>query len=447
MTYKHFRKIQRYILIVLVCFIFTKNIQLIFKTRNIVEQDQKMPFFFIFLAKNAKNEIKPKSNLLFGHFLPSSVGIEPNIDKYIRDEQTESLSSRADTIDRLIFNLKELINKSIYLLSRVGVSVKTRYLLWQKRLNLQRQLSLESLEKVVGPRGLPLVEGMLFGELSGISQETYHSFKVIGILHILSASSANFTIFLQFFLFFLKPLVVRLNKTRLFCLNFSIIFLYFSLVGPSASTLRAFLTLSLAFYASFILKRGHLSVFNLYMVATLMLSINPFYLSSLSFQFSFLASFGIIFLYNCLEKEPFIKKNGLLKNILLSICAQFFLLPIMISRFGELNYLAIPANIVVLPLVELLTILFLASFICLFVSSVLPIGFFEQLISFLITKVINILFYVIDLLEKSPWKSIVFKSDKDLYTIIFCFISAAAIIAISILKSQKYSKNQYRTFR
>lgn len=447
MTYKHFRKIQLYTLILLACFILTKNFKIILKTRSIFEPAQKIPFFLIFSAKNAKNETKPKSTSFFAFTLPSSELISSIQGNYIRDRQSQSLSSQLSLIDRVIFSVKKLIDTSIQILRAILVSVKSRYLLGQNWLNLQRELSLKRLERVVGARGLPLVEGMLFGDLSGVSQATYHSFKVIGILHILSASSANFTIFLHFFLFFLKPLSIYLTKKGQFYLHFAIIFLYFSLVGSSASTLRAFLTLSLAFYAVFILKRAYLSLFNLYLAAIYMLIINPFYLDSLSFQFSFLASFGIIFLYTYLEKEPFIKKNSLFKNIFLTCCAQFFLLPIMVSRFKEVNYLAIPANIVILPLVEILTILFLASFICLFVSQVLSIAFFESFISFLIAKAINILFFLIDLLEKSPWKSFVFKENKDLYTNIFIFINLLVIVGVFVLKKQKYSKNQYRTFK
>lgn len=431
----------------LACFILTKNFKIILKTRSNIETDQKIPFLLIFSQKISKNETKPKSNSLFAHFLPSNELILPIRVNYIRDKQTKSLSSQVCLIDRVIFNVKKLINTSIQIFRRTLLSVKSRYLLGQNQLNLQRELSLKRLERVVGARGLPLVQGMLFGDLSGINQETYHSFKVIGILHILSASSANFTIFLHFFLFLLRPLTVYLGKKSQFYLHFSLIFLYFSLVGSSASTLRAFLTLSLAFYAVFILKRAHISLFNLYLSAFLMLTINPFYLDSLSFQFSFLASFGIIFLYSYLEKEPFIKKNSLLKSVLLTCCAQFFLLPIMVSRFKEVNYLAIPANIVVLPLVEILTIMFLASFICLFVSDILPITFFESFISFLIAKVINILFFVIDILEKSSWKSFVFNKNKDLYTLIFIVINLLAIVGVFVLKKQKYSKNRYRMFK
>ena len=424
-----------------------KNFTIIFKTRNIIELDQKSPFFLIFVAKSAKNEIKPNETSVLKRFSPGNESIPLTINKYIRDKQTKSVSDQVGLIDKAIFSIKRTMSQSMQTFSKVAVSVKTRYLLGQKYLNSKRQFYLESLERVVGSRGLPLVEGMLFGDLSSISQETYHSFKVIGILHILSASSANFTIFLQFFLLFLKPISIHLSKKGLFCLHFSLVLLYFSLVGSSASTLRAFLTLTFAFYAVFVLKRAYSSLFNLYLAAVCMLTINPFYSESLSFQFSFLASFGIIFLYNYLEKEPFINKNVLLKSMLLTCCAQFFLLPIMIYKFAEINYLSIPANILVLPLVELLTILFLASFICLFVSNIISITFIEHFISFLITKVVDILFLFIILLEKSPWKSFIFKTNKELYTAVFILINLLTVVSIFVLKNRKYSKNQYRIFK
>jgi len=430
MTYKHLRKIQVYILISLSIFIFTNNIQLIFKTRNIIKPDLfKLPKP-VFLKKINKTELNTNSSSILTTFKPSTGVKEDNDNKYIRAKHKQSLSRLAKQIDRLFFEIKRLINTSIYLFKKAFVSVKYRYLLGRNHLEQQRQFYLESLEGLIGPRGLPLAKGVLFGDLSSVDQGTYHSFKVIGILHILSASSANFTIFLSFFLLFLKPFLKYLSKKQSFCLYFALIFIYFSLVGAAASTLRAFLSLTLAFYASFMLKRSFLPLFNLCVVAIFML-----------------ASFGIIFLYNFLEKEPSINKNYLLKNISLTFSAQFFLIPILIAKFGELNYLSILANILVLPLVEILTILFLASFICLFMSSIIELAFFEQFVSFSISKLLDILFFLINILEKSPWKSIIFRENKERYIIVFILINFFAILFVNFLKSKRYSKKQYRVFK
>jgi competence protein ComEC len=401
----------------------------------------------VFLTKSSKNETNANKEPLLAEVRPSDTPFEPKNDQYIKDKHKESLSRVMVAIDSASFLSKRLINSIIDLSYQEFISVKYRYLLGQKSLEHWRQHSLEELEGLVGARGLPLVKGMLFGDLSGIDQEMYHSFKVIGILHILSASSANFTIFLHFCLFFLKPVLRYLTRTQHFWLYFLVIFIYFSLVGPAASTIRAFLTLSLAFLATFILKRAFLPVFNLYLAGILMLIINPFFVGTLGFQFSFLASFGILFLYNFFEKEPSIKKNYFLKSILLTFCAQFFLMPIFIFNFAELNYLAILANFLILPLVEILTVLFLASYIILFLSNIFPLAFFEQLLSFSILKTLDILFFLINFLEKIPWKNLIFNENKDSFTIVFLLINILSIIWVFYLKNKRYSKNKYRVFK
>ena len=450
MTYKNIRKIQVYILILISYFIFIDNFQLIFKTRNILETDHKNLSNVVFVLNIPQNEQKTKQvPLLPISFSSSEQNWQQNNqkDQYIKDKHTISFSRFKELIDKLNFWLKRLINGFFNLLEKLYVSVKYRFLQSQKSLALKRQFYLKRLEGLIGTRGLPLVKGLLFGDLSSINQETYHSFKVIGILHILSASSANFTIFLQFCLFFGKPITPYLTKSQQFWLRFLIILLYFSLVGSAASTFRAFVTLSLGFFAFFSLNRTFLPLFNLYLAAIFMLIINPMYLETLSFQFSFLASFAILFLYNFLEKEPFISHNYLLKNILLTFCVQFFLAPILIANFGELNYLAILANLVILPLVEVLTTLFLVSFIVLFLTDIFPLTFLESLLSYLISKLLDILFFLINLLEKIPYKSLIFNKNKDLFTAIFSLIILFSVIYVKHLKNKRYSKDQYRIFK
>lgn len=447
MTYSNFRKIQIYILISIALFIFNKNFHLIFKTRNINELAQKKPQDLFLLVKKAENEANTKPTAKFACLKPSSGGLDAHLGQYIKDKQSKSFSNQSLVTDKGILWLKSLIDRSICFFEYILDSVKDRYLSSQNSLSKMRDLFLERLEGLIGPRGRPLAEGLLFGDISGIDREIYHSFRVIGILHILSASSANFTLILQFVLFWLSPLRTYLSKKQNFYLHFILIFTYFTLVGPATSTTRAFLTLSATFYATFVLQRTNSSLFNLFLVGFFMLFINPFYLNSLGFQLSFLASFGIIFLYNYLEKEPIISQNYFLKSILLTFCAQFFLSPILIFNFAELNYLAILANFLVLPLVELLTLSFLASFISLFFFEAFDLLVFERLLSFLIIKTTDILFIIIDILEKIPWKSFVFIDNKELYIILFVLINLLTIVWISHLKAQKYSKDKYRIFK
>lgn len=447
MTYKQIKKIQIYILILLIILILFNNFQLIFKTRNITETGQNFLSSVFFIEKLSKNETNTKKTFQKGLFKPS-LSLEYTLEvKYIKEKLIKSLSGQSILIDKRKFLAKGLIDSYFNLINKILVSVKDRYLLGQSMIESKREYFLESLEGMVGARSAPLAKGLLFGDVSGISQDTYHSFKVIGILHILSASSANFTIFLHFALLFFRPFLPFLSKRQLFFLYFSLIGLYFCLVGAAPSTTRAFLTLSFGFFASFVLLRSNLSLNHLYLVGIFISFINPFYLQTLGFQFSFLASFGILFLYDYLEKEPFIAKNYLYKSLLLTFCAQFFLLPIMVFNFAEFNYLAFLANLLILPLVELLTIMFLASFMALFFNEVFNLEFLQLFISILISKTIDILFLLIEYLEKIPWKNFIFIENKNQYTKLFFLINLVGILAINFLKKQKYSKKQYRIFK
>lgn len=428
----------------LISIIFFNNFQLIFKTRNITELDHNFLNRVLLIKKKAKNEINTKEPFQKRLFEPSFDLNSLVEEQYIKAKQKKSSSSQVAIIDSSLNWLKRLIEGYLIITNDIIASVKDRYLVGQVVLKSKRTYFLESLERAVGARSAPLAKGLLFGDISGVSQEVYHSFKVIGILHILSASSANFTIFLHFGLLFWRPCLPYLTKRQQFYLYFGLVSLYFCLVGPAPSTTRAFLTLTFGFFARFVLLRANLSLHHLYFAGIFISYINPLYLQALGFQFSFLASFGILFLYDFLEKEPWIAKNYLHRSLLLTFCAQFFLLPVMVFNFGEINYAAFLANLVVLPLVELLTIMFLASFISLFLNTFFDLSFLQRLLSLLISKLIDILFILIENLEKIPWKSLVIEDNKSLYVIIFILINATGIFLVSHLKKQRYNRNKYR---
>lgn len=405
------------------------------------------PFSYVFVEFMVKNEDKTKESA----YLPKREliwqGIKVFRAEYIKDKQTKSLSSQVSTTDSLVFWSKSLMNSLLSLFYLMWSSVKTRVLTCLQWPSRWRDVFLERLEEHLDARGVSLAQGMLFGDLSGMPQELYQSFKVIGILHILSASSQNFSTFLGFFRTLTKPLWSYLSNLQYFLLSFAIILLYFSLVGDSASTTRAFLSLTLQFASIHLFRRANSSLATLGLVATFMLLINPFYLQTLGFQFSFLASFGILFVYQFLEKDLSILPNPLFKALALTACAQFFLCPIFVFRFQELNYLSLFSNLLVLPLAETLTLLFLCLFIALFLLDNSMSQTLITLISLLISQVIDILFLVIEFFEKLPISPWTFPNNKELWTAFFVLLNLAVVIAIQVYKTKKYSKNKYRIFR
>lgn len=447
MTYKKFNKIQIYTLIQITILIFFSNYQLIYNTRNILETDQNFLPRLIFVEKNPKTESNPNIDTQKRLFVSSDHANEAQYGEYIKDKQNISSSNWKVKVDKARAVKKRLINSLYKLFYNLWLSVKDRYLLGQNILRQSRDSFLEDLEELHGSRSVPLAKGLLFGDVSGISQDVYHSFKVIGILHILSASSANFSIFLHFGLLFFLPVLPVLSKKFHFSLYSCLIFIYFTLVGPAASTTRAFITLNLGYYINLVLKRSFLSIYNLYLAGIIILYINPIYLTTLGFQFSFLASFGILFLYDKLQEEPWIAKNSIVKNLILTFCAQFFLLPVMLYSFGELNYLSFFANIFILPLVELLTLTFLASFVIVSAKNVTGFTFLDPFVSQLSTITMEILYKLIDVMEKIPWKTWTIANNKDRYVILILAINIVIAVLVVRDNRKRYKKNQYRIFK
>ena len=451
MTYKQIRKIKVYILIIIIIFILLNNFQLILNTRNIFQNTLENRKIALFLQKNTKKEEKPNIKLVPQEFLAEKEQFFKNILKYKEKNRTISTSRVLSLFDKFFFIVKRLINHCFVLLKICLVSVKSWYFDFENCVFTFRKAFLWLLEEAIFPRGRPLAKGMLLGDTSSISQELYHSFKVIGILHLLSASSSNLNLFLSFFKpFFLIFSHFFLRKTMFF-FYLSVIFIYFSLVGEAASMLRAVFLLFLAYLAKYYLKRAFLPTYLLLMVGILMLLINPFYLSSLGFQLSFLACFGIYYLFPKLKKTKNTVLNFLLNNLLITISAQFFLLIVFVTTFEELNYIGIIANLFISPLVDLLTTGFLCLVILSFGVNIFgnfsALIFFKSFLSYLLSKIVDIFEKILYLINKIPYKTIIIYDNKSLFIAIILLINFLTIFSLEVLKKKSLKKEKYRILK
>lgn len=83
-------------------------------------------------------------------------------------------------------------------------------------------------------------------------------------------------------------------------------------------------------------------------VAALFLLINPFWISDLSFQLSFLATFGVVVIApkigKYLKGMPFILRE----SFSTTVGAQLMVLPVISQNFHQLSLVSIPANLLTL---------------------------------------------------------------------------------------------------
>ena len=444
MTYKRINKIKRTFLILFTIFILLHNFKFIFYTRNwpfFSISTHKQANFFLNnyktkrIAKIAILNIKNYYKTTYFSCLLSQVG------DYYKNIQTRSFSKSNAYLLKILNSLKRLLKATKGLFDLTYISLKYRFFRVKNQLLIMREKLVWLLEGSFSTREATLGKAFVFAELSGAPETLYHSFKVIGILHLIAASSAN----IHLILFFLKPLLALLEVWKgqkllslassiIIAIYFCLINGHFNLVDSSPSILRASLSCVLAVFANSYFNLSVKRLNLLILVGILCLFINPFYLQALGFQLSFLATFIILFYW------PYIRKKIAKSNLMLSMTVQFFLWPLLIFYFSNVNLIAIPANVLLSPLVESLTFVYF-----IFISSkILDFHFLADFCSNLIYFVCNIFFKFLDFLEKMPAKSIDIHQNKSLVIAVLILIQVCITYLILREKKLYFKKNKYR---
>jgi competence protein ComEC len=193
-----------------------------------------------------------------------------------------------------------------------------------------------------------LLSGILLGERVGLPQDLVETFIVTGTVHILAVSGL-ITAFVAgiLFLFFRAIQVSRKGAAALTLLGI----LFFVLVtGAHPPVCRAGLFSGLALLA-LLLERRVLGGTLLLTTASLLILINPFVLTDLSFQISFLATAGLMVMGPwLLEKLSFLWKPAALVAAA-TLAAQLSVWALILGDFNLLAVYSVPANLVVVPLV------------------------------------------------------------------------------------------------
>jgi hypothetical protein len=115
---------------------------------------------------------------------------------------------------------------------------------------------------------------------------------------------------------------------------------------------------------------------------------------------------------------------------------------LLIFYFSNVNLIAIPANILLSPLVESLTFIYF-----IFISSkMLNFTFLANICSDLIYFICNIFFKILGFLETMPAKSIDLYQNKNLITSSLIIIQIFVVYLILREKKLYSKKNKYRVF-
>jgi len=217
------------------------------------------------------------------------------------------------------------------------------------RRDFRRALA-EKIDRLFEPGTAGLLKGLYFGNKNHIPKETVLSFTRAGVLHILAASGSHLAT-LAFLPLTLLGLA-RLDRRGAFLVTAAFLALYLYVTDLPVSLQRAFIMFALGgLHLLLDHRRNPLNV--LYHAAAAVLLIQPWELYSLGFQLTFGATAGILLFYgNCrdsLSSLPPVLRNPLA----LTVSAQALVFPVLALRLGEVNIVSLAANLVVVPLVQL----------------------------------------------------------------------------------------------
>lgn len=197
-----------------------------------------------------------------------------------------------------------------------------------------------------------LILGVLIGEQDTIPEQIYTDFQRAGVVHILVVSGMHVLILVQM----LKRLTQQLPRLGQLVVIITVLVGFCALTGFSATVIRATVMGSIPLLGTFI-GRPHRIHLTLAWAAALVTVVNPYILvHDVGFQLSFLATLGLVYV------TPYVKRLttwlpetfSLRETVTTTIAATTTTAPWIAHIFGTWSNVALLANIIVIPISNLM---------------------------------------------------------------------------------------------
>ena len=202
---------------------------------------------------------------------------------------------------------------------------------------------------LLSPKG-ELISSMVLGRKAvDLPYPIQEQFLQAGLAHILAASGFHVSLLLGLVL----GITQRFKVSLRFFIGVGILFLYVGLTGLQPSILRASL-MGIAGLLGLLTERKVNATRSLLVIATILLLINPLWIIDLGFQFSFLATLGLIVTLPPLLKQLDFLPPTIASLIAVPIAVFPWVFPLQLFYLGTVATYSIILNILVTPLAVIL---------------------------------------------------------------------------------------------
>ena len=213
-----------------------------------------------------------------------------------------------------------------------------------------KRRAVSAMREALPPVSAALLAGLLLGERTDLPPDVDAAFRRAGVYHVLAVSGFNVALVATTVW---AVLALARAPRRVAALSALVVVLGFAaVVGTQPSVLRATLMAALVLLA-LLLERESAVLNSLALAGLVILALRPADLHDPGFQLSFAATAGIV-----LSPMP---RNRLAAAIAVSAAAQLAVLPIGLAHFNQLSTIGVLANLGVVPLAGVATVLGLVA--------------------------------------------------------------------------------------
>ena len=267
-----------------------------------------------------------------------------------------------------------------------------------------------------------IVSAMLFGEKENLSEDTKELFRDGGISHILAISGLHISIIGAFLYAILT--FFPLPKKASFILTVGILILYGIMVGFAPSVFRAVFMFAYRLLAKN-LKKAYDPPTALALSAFCTCLFFPFMAMDSSFLLTYLAFFGIVFVYPNLVSVKNGKKKWV-EGLYVSFSVFAATLPVILRSYASVSLAGFLLNMLVIPAMP---VLFVCSFALTFFSFVFPRG--AGIFTILTRNILFAVEYVAGLVNRVSFLHLCVKTPEvgrmliyTTFVVVLCLVSA-----------------------
>lgn len=258
----------------------------------------------------------------------------------------------------------------------------------QTRLRILNQIN----QSPLSPKIQEFLKGIILSDRTEMDKETVSDFNQTGLVHLLAISGSHMVIIFWITLFVFNQIIpVKFRKLSII-LSLVLIWSFAVFIDYGSSVMRSCLMIT-CYYMMVLLQRKTDLLHSLALSAFILLVFDSQQLFEVGFQLSYVAVLGIWWLaspINKLFRKPRFKVEKFIYEITaMTFAAQIATLPLAVYYFHQFSFVSIFANLLIIPLSEVIIIssLLMVIAIAFGMKFLLVYQFFDTFITYVLKAI------------------------------------------------------------